>query len=164
MTLHTPSPALVSELHRLAALELSPRARTGYVLLLLAAAAMTAILAALLLTEPDLPLRTSVAFAAMTLIGVSWVVFAGWVLSRKRILLGKQSVVAGRMAVAFTAVFTVGAIAIGYATQQPAAKNAGGLGLVMLLVAVLMWLRAKRHFTALSNRRQELERELAQLS
>jgi hypothetical protein len=145
-------------------MELSSRARTGYVLLLLAASAMTAIIGALLFTEQGLPQRTSLSLAAMTLIGLGWIAFAAWVLSRKRILLGKPAVVAGRMAVAFTAVFTVGAIAIGYATQQPAAKGAGALGLVMLGVAVLMWVRAKRHFTALSNRRHTLERELEQLS
>lgn len=164
MTRRTPPPALVSELRRLTALELSSSARTGYVMLLLTASAMTAVVAALLVTERDLPLRTSAALVMMTLIGLSWTAFAGWVLGRKRILLGKQSVVAGRMAMVFTALFTLGAVVVDYSTTQPAARWAGGLGVLMLGGAVVMWVRARRNFIALSNRRQALQRDLGEIA
>ena len=78
MTHHMPPPALAADLRRLTVLELSLPARLRYVALLLGAAAMTAIVSALLLTEPELPLRTSIAFAVMTVIGLSWMVFAAW--------------------------------------------------------------------------------------
>jgi hypothetical protein len=66
--------------------------------------------------------------------------------------------------VTFTALFTLGAAAVGYSTHQPAATGAAGLGVVMLGIAVLLWFRATRNFEALSRRRRALERELDQLS
>ena len=160
MTHHTPPPALAADLRRLTVLELSLPARLRYVALLLGAAAMTAIVSALLLTEPELPLRTSIAFAVMTVIGLSWMAFAAWVLMHKRILLGQQRVVAGRMALVFCSVFVVGTLLIGYQTGNPSALSAAGLGLVMLLVALTIFIRAKRSFAQLSKRREVLEQQL----
>jgi uncharacterized membrane protein YfcA len=64
------------------------------------------------------------------------------------------------MAVAFTTVFVLGALLIGYATANPAALAAAGLGLLMLVVALTMWLRARRAFAQLSKRREALEQQL----
>ena len=148
MTHHTPPPALAGELRRLTVLELSRRTRAAYVCLLLAASAMTAVVGGLLLTEPSLPPRTSIALAVMVAIGLSWVSFAAWVLTRRRILLGKDRVVAG----------CVLAAAI---TGAASAFAAMALGLVMLGVAGGLWIRARRQFEHLTARRQQLERELA---
>jgi len=115
---------------------------------------------ALFLTEPGLPLRTSIALATMAAIGMSWVGFAVWVLTHKRILLGRQRIVASRLAVLFSSVFVVGAVVIGYATARPSALAAAGLGGLMLLVALSMWIRAKRAFAQLSKRREALEKQL----
>ena len=104
---HFPTPP-TADLRRLLDAELSLRSRLGYVALLLASAAMTAVIASLWLTEPTLPTRTAVAFAVLTLIGLSWIVFSGWVLTRRRPLFGRDGLVAGRMAVTFTAAFVVG--------------------------------------------------------
>ena len=79
-TSHSPA-ALAGELRRLTVLELSRSARAGYVCLLLAASAMTAVVGGLLLTEPSLPRHTSIALAVMVAIGLSWVCFAAWVLT-----------------------------------------------------------------------------------
>ena len=160
MTHHTPPPALASELRRLTVLELSRRARAGYVCLLLGSSAMTAVVGALLLTEPSLPRRTSIALAVMVAIGLSWVGFAAWVLTRKRILLGKDRIVAGRMAVAFSGIFVLGCLVAAAMTAAAAAVAAMALGLVMLGVAAWMSIRAGRQFAHLTRRRQELEREL----
>jgi hypothetical protein len=160
MTNHTPPSALVEELRRITDAQLSRPARTGYVLLLLAASTMTAIVTALLLTEPSLPLRTSIALGVMVLIGVSWIGFAGWVLTRRRILLGRHRVVAGRLAVAFSSVFCAGALAVGYATSSRSAIAATALGALMLLIATAMLIRARRGVERLSKRRDELERQL----
>ncbi len=160
MTHHTPPPTLAADLRRLTVLELSLPARMGYIALLLAASTMTAIVSALLLTEPGLPLRTSIALAVMAAIGLSWMGFAVWVLSHKRILLGRQRIVASRLAVVFGSVFVVGALLIGYATARPSALSAAGLGALMLLVALSMLIRARRAFTQLSKRREVLERQL----
>jgi len=160
MTHRTPPSTLTGELRRLTGLELSRTARAGYCCLLLGAATMTAIVSALLLTEPALPRRTSVALAVMVVIGLSWVGFAGWVLARKRILLGKDRVVAGRLAVAFTSVFVLGSVAVGGITGAPSAFAAAALGLLMAGVAAWLLIRARRQFAQLSRRRLELERQL----
>ena len=160
MTLHTPPPTLAAELRRLTVLELSLPARMGYIALLLAASTMTAIVSALLLTEPGLPLRASIALAVMAAIGLSWMTFAVWVLTHKRILLGKQRIVASRLAVAFSCVFVVGALLIGYSTANTAALAAAGLGVLMLSVALSILIRARRAFAQLSKRREALEKQL----
>jgi len=160
MTHHTPPPALASELRRLTVLELSRGARAGYVCLLLGASAMTAVVGALLLTEPSLPPHTSLALIVMVVIGLSWVGFAAWVLMQRRILLGKDRIVASRMALAFSGIFVLGCLVVAAMTGAAAPVAAMALGLVMLGVAVWMSIRAGRQFAHLTRRRQELEREL----
>jgi hypothetical protein len=160
VTAYTPPSELAHDLRRITVLELSVAARMRYVGLLLAASAMTAIVTALLITEPSLPLRTSIAFAVLALMGLSWIGFATWVLARKRILLGSHRIIAGRMAVAFSAVFCIGALAVGYATSSRAAVVAAAMGVVMLGIAVAMLVRAKRRVQQWSQRRAELELQL----
>ena len=160
MTHYSTPPSLVDDLRRITRLELSPSSRLGYVALLLGAAAMTVLVVALLLTEPALPARTSLAFGVMAAIGLCWTGFAAWVLTSRRILLGRESVVAGRFAVAFTTVFAVGALTIGVSTGMAGAFGAAAGGLVMLAIALGVWIRARRRFAALSSRRDELERQL----
>jgi len=53
--------------------------------------------------------------------GLSWAAFALWVLARRRMLLARHGIVAGRMAVTFTALFLAGALAAGYETGGRAA-------------------------------------------
>jgi hypothetical protein len=161
MTAVTPPPALAGDLRNLTASELSRPSRAGHVALLLVASAMTIVVSALLLTEPALPRRTAVALSVLAVIGASWVAFAAWVLTRRRVLFGSHRVVAGRMAVAFCAVFVAGAVLVGFSTASTAAFAATGLGVGMLLVAVILLTRATRALDKLSRRREVLERELA---
>lgn len=140
--------------------ELSVKARLGYVALLLAAGCMTTVIFSLWLTEPALPLRTHAAFGAMCVIGASWMALATWALTTRRVLFARDQVIAGRMAVIFTAVFTAGALAAVIATRSDAALGAFVMGAVMLLAAFIVSRRARRRFTALSARRAELERLL----
>jgi hypothetical protein len=140
--------------------ELSLPSRLVYVALLLAALTMTAIVGSLWATEPGLPTRTQVAFGVMTVIGLSWVAFAVWVLARRRLLYAWDSVVAGRMAVTFTATFVAGALVVGYVSGGAAPYAAAALGIVMLGGAVALLVRGQRKFARLSERRTILEREL----
>ncbi len=156
MTTMTPGDAM-----RLAETELSFRSRIGYVALLLAALGMTAVVAALWMTEPALPLRTQLAFAVMTLIGLSWSAFALRVLTHRRPLLARHGIVAGRMAVTFSAVFLLGALAVGYATGERAGYAAAGLGVAMVGAAAAALAHAHRRFGRLTARRRELEAERA---
>ena len=160
MTHPTPPATLANDLRQLTALELSLPSRLRYVALLLGASTMSAIVIALLVTEPKLPVRTSVALGVMAVIGVSWIVFAAWVLTRKRVLLGSHRIIAGRLAVVFSAVFVIGALSVGLTTSQASPFAAAAMGAVMLSVAVTMLARAKRQFVQLSKRRNELQRLL----
>jgi hypothetical protein len=152
-----PPAAFTAELQRLARTELSRPARFGHVLLLLASAGMTAVVVSLWLTEPVLPARTTAAFAMMTLIGLGWMGFATWVLRTKHVLLVRQRLAAGRMAVTFSAVGVAGATAVAVSTAQPAAWAASAMMAAMLAVAVLIWRRAATDVARLVARRQEIE-------
>jgi hypothetical protein len=161
MTHSPPPPTLADDLRRITRVELSLPARIGYVSLLLSASTMTATVTALLLTEPALPSRTSFALAVLALMGCSWIGFAWWVLTNKRILLGRQQIVASRLAVGFSSVFVLGAVLAGYVNARASGLVAAAIGLVMLLVAIWILDRAKGRFELLSQRRDELERQLA---
>jgi hypothetical protein len=142
---------------RLAA-ELSLPARVGHIALLLAALGSAGISAALLLTETGLPARTRVAFALMVVIGCCWVAFATWVLARRRVLFARHRVIAARMAVTFSAMFTIGSVALRWSDAAPRAWPAAmGVGLVMLAIAGFMLVRAQRRVAALIARREALE-------
>jgi hypothetical protein len=166
----TREPSLVSEpasraaVHRLANAELSMPSRLGHVVLLIAAAMMTTVVGSLWITEPALPVRTQVGFTVMVLIGLSWVAFALWVLSRRRPLFARHRIIAGRMAVVFTSLFVIGAVAVAYTRGGRAAYAAGGVGMVMLAAAVVLLVRAERMFLRLTERREDLERELGKSS
>jgi hypothetical protein len=152
----------VAEMQRLISAELSLRARLGYSILLLVAAFTSVALASLWLTEPSLPLRTHVAFAAMVVIGLSWVGYAVWVLTRRRVLLAGHRIIAARMAVTFSAIFSFGFAALGFWGPNARAGYAAAItGLLMLSVAVMMLRSARRRYDELMQRRRALEEQLA---
>ncbi len=152
----------VVEMQRLINGELSLRSRLGHTALLLVALAMTVVIASLWLTEPSLPVRTQIAFGVMVGIGLSWVAYAAWVLTRRRVLLAGHRVIAARMAVTFTTVFVLGSVALGiWSPVGRPAFAAAGLGALMLMVAVAMLLSARRRFAELMQRRRVLELELS---
>ena len=161
---HISPPALPAEsaaaLQRLLDTELSLPSRLGYVALLLAALTMTAVVTALWATEPVLPLRVQIGFALIVAIGSSWIVFAIWALTHRRILFARHQIVAGRMAVTFTTVFLLGTLVVGYSTGRPDAYKATAVGIVLLGMAVVVLVRAKRAFARLVSRRDALAREL----
>ena len=157
----SPSTAAAAALHRLADVELSPASRFGYVVLLLVSLAMTTATGSLWLTEAALPARASIALLVLTAIGTSWTGFAIWVLTHRRILFARHSIVAGRMAVTFTSVFIAGALAVGITSGGTAPFAAAGCGIVMLAAAVVNLRRAHGSYDRLETRRRELEAGLA---
>ncbi|HEU4689745.1 MAG TPA: hypothetical protein VFS23_15340 [Vicinamibacterales bacterium] len=146
---------------RLARVELSLGARIGHVLLALAASALTIVVASLWLTEPALPVRTSVSFAVLAIIGLGWTIFSVWVLTARRVMFAHQRVVAGRLAVTFCAAFTAGCVMLGLTTAAEAASPAAAMGSVLLIVALVIWRRAETSRAALLARRERLEKEIA---
>lgn len=152
----TPQEISLQNVRRLAGGELSLKARLGYVVLLLVAAAMTVIIVSLWVTEPFLPARTRLAFGAMTVVGVAWMMLASWALATRRMLYARDRVIAGGMAVLFTAVFLAGAVAAVFVTGNAAALGAAFTGVLMLALAVRVWVAARRRFAELSAKRDAL--------
>lgn len=142
--------------------QLSLAARVGHVVLLLGAAAMTVAVGSLWATEPSLPPRTHLAFGVLTSIGMAWVTYAAWVLTTRRVLFGRHRVIAGRMAIVFAGVFTLGSLTVAVTTGHPAGHTAAVLGAMMLGVSGWLLARAQREVARLSARRAEIERTLAQ--
>jgi hypothetical protein len=96
-------------------------------------------------------------------VALAWAVFATWVLMRRRVLFGRDSVVAAAMGVAFSALFTAGMLAVGYwgGFGWPVYAGALAEGLFCGVAGVLL-VRARRRVAALGRRRKELERQLGQ--
>jgi hypothetical protein len=81
-------------------------------------------------------------------------------LTARRTLLGRDSIVAARMAVTFTTTFIVGALGLGYVNGGTAPYAAAVIGLGLLVAAVVLLVRAQRRVAILRTRREALEREL----
>jgi hypothetical protein len=152
-----PQTISMDSIRRLANGELSLATRLGYIALLLAAAAMSTVVLSLWLTEPALPARTQAAFGVMSVIGISWIVFALWALSARRPLFARDRLIAGRMAVSFTALFVAGALAAVIVSGSAAAWSALSSGGALLALAVGVWRGARRRVATLSARRAALE-------
>lgn len=148
-----------TEIRRMLETELSMRARIAYTFLLLFDLCMGAAIVSLWVTERGLPPRTHIAFGVMTVIAISWATFFIWTLSRRKVLLARHRVVSGRLAVAFTAAYTVGAALI--ATMQANMRGAGivaaALGGIMLALAVAWLVRSRRRLAKLLDRKRVLE-------
>jgi hypothetical protein len=157
-----PPLADIRHIQRLVDAELALPSRLRHTLLLVLGLGGAAATGALLATEVGLPPRTRVTLALLCGIGLSWAAFAAWVLARRRVLMAEQRVVAARMAITFTSLFSAGAFGLGVwgGVGRPG-YAAAGLGLLMLGAAVALYVRARRRVAALSRRRAALERELA---
>lgn len=161
-TPESPRPS-VRDMQRRLATELSVRTRVLYTLLLLFDLAVAGVVGSLWITEPTLPTRTSVAFAGIVLAALVWAVLLAWTLSRRKVLLTKHRVITSRVAVFFSTVFTAGALALAASTPdlRQVGLAAGGLGAVLLALALFLWRRAVRRYEQLIDRTRELERDLA---
>jgi hypothetical protein len=151
----------MTKVQKLARGELSVKARLGYVALLLVSTAMTVGLLSLWLTEAFLPLRAHLAFGVMSLIGIAWAALSIWALATRRVLFARDRLIAGRMSVAFTALFLAGAIMAVFITGTAAALGAAATGAVMFLIALRVLAGARRRYTELVALRAELESQLA---
>ena len=160
MANNTSTAALEATLQKLTTTALSSRSRYGHVALLLMALLASGTLAALLATEPALPLRTQTAFALMLGMGLCWTAYAVWVLRQRQPLLANHRVVAGRMAVVFTTLFFVAAGSLALATGQALFQAAAMTGGSLLVLAVVVLVQAHGHRTRLQNQRRELEQAL----
>jgi hypothetical protein len=152
----------VADIQQLAAAQLSLGSRVGYALLLMASLTVATGVASLWVTEPSLPTRTSVAFACIVSMALTWSGFAAWVLTRRRVLLGTDRVLATQIALSFSACATVGMLSLGYwgGVGRPA-YAAGILNSALFLIAASLFVRARHRLNMLSRRRGELERHFS---
>lgn len=142
--------------HRVRA-EIAMPSRLAHSVLLVAAAAMTATVASLWITESSLPERTQWAFAFLIVIGAGWISFASWVLTRRRVLFGQQRVVAARLALIATAAFVAGAITL----REQVGIGAVATSVVMFAVAAAAMITARGHVKRLEAKMQSLQREVS---
>lgn len=132
--------------------------RVGYVVAGLSGLLGAAMLAMLWATEPaQLPARTQLAFAGLILVGLAWAAFAAWALAR-RPLFAIDRLVAAALAVGFSTLAMVGALAVALARSSTAGVLAAvGLGLVTIAIATTMLIRARAYRAALFAQERELE-------
>lgn len=156
------APEFFGRLQELTKGQLSPARRYALVALVLVALTMSALLAALLVGEPMLPLRTRFAFLAMLGVGLTWAGYGAWALRTRRVLLVAQQWVAVRIAVAFCAAFTLAALGLGLCGDRPSLLGAAGVGLLQTGAAILLLIRVQRRRQALRERLRALEAPLAE--
>jgi hypothetical protein len=136
----------------------------AHVALLLFASGMAVVMGMLLFGEalPEgMPPRTVIAFAVMLAIALAWVVFGVSVLARRRPLLANRELVAARMALVFSSLFTIGAALTGAAAASRLDTGAARMGATMVVVALALVVRAHLRRASLKKLRESLERELA---
>lgn len=160
-TFETPRPS-AEEVRQSLASKLSTRSRVFYTLVLLFDLGTAAVVGSLWLTEPTLPPRTQIAFGLMLVAALTWSGFLLWTLTRRTVMLAWHRVVAGRIAVLFCSIFTLGFLALGLTQPDVRAVgfSASGMGGVFLLVAVVLLVTAQRRYRKLTARRHHLERQL----
>ena len=150
------------DVRRMLRAELSFRRRAAYLAALLLTTTFAIALLSLWLTEPHLPARTHVAFALLVMINMGWSALCAWALAQRKVLYARQGVMAGRLAVLWSAVFVVGAVAAGYASGRAGAGLlAALLGMLLLGAAILMLRRATVRHQQLLLLKQSLEDGMA---
>ena len=149
----------VADMQRRLATELPTSTRLGYVALLLTSIAMAIALTTLWATEPVLPARAQWAFGLMLLIAASWSVFAAWTLTRRRVLLVRQQLIAARMGVGFCLAFVVFILLLAAfgAIEHAAARVALAMALPLLFAAVWRLRAVRRRHDRLASRYRELD-------
>lgn len=152
--------ALEQSLAELTEQTLSRGERAGHLALTLFAAAMGLVLALLLFTEEGVPLRTLVSIWVLLAIAASWVVYGLRVLSRRQPLLASREVVAARMALLFSVLFTAGTVAVGMEHAGIVITPATWLGATTVAVALANLVRAHWRRSRLQALRARLEQEL----
>ena len=152
---------LEQALARITEQELTRNERYGHLVLAAVGATFAVALAWLLVTEPFLRQRTLVGLSVLVLIGTAWAVYGIGVLLRHQPLLANREIVAGRMSVLFSALFTLGALFAGWSVRHTLKfTGATTLGVTMTLIAVALLVRAHLRRAALRAVRAQLEAEL----
>lgn len=128
---------------------LSPWRRVRVVWALVAGVAGAVFAGSLWATEPGpLPVRTNLAFAAITAFCVAWAVYGAWAINRRTALLAVDRVIAAWIA--------MGASVVTTALLAFAAPQAIVVGIIAIVVSGALAVQAHRKRAALLKRRDEL--------
>ncbi|WNV84692.1 hypothetical protein [Umezawaea sp. Da 62-37] len=132
--------------------------RIGYVLVGLAGLTAASVIGQLWATEPTaLPARTQLAFAAMITIGLTWAGFGAYTVIR-RPLFAVDRIIAAALALTFSTLMTAGTVVLALTRDSTAGVlTASAIGLVLIVAACTMLLRARTYRAALLARRRDLE-------
>jgi hypothetical protein len=152
--------ALEAALAEITQRALSRGERAGHVAMTIFAACFGLALALLLVTEPPIPLRTSISIGVLVAIAASWTIYGLRVLSRSRPLLANREVIAGRMALLFSVLFTGGTMVVGMVNAGILVTPATWDGAFITAVAAANLARAQWRRSRLRALRERLEREL----
>jgi hypothetical protein len=138
--------------------EVAMPSRLRYAALLTASIIMGAGMVSLLATEPALPERTRYAFAGMLLMAVGWASVAAWVLLRRRVLFGRQRVIASRLACVITVAAFGGSVVVRAHLGMGAVVTSG----VLVVVAVALLVGSRRHVRKLDALVRDIDRHVGQ--
>lgn len=132
--------------------------RIGYAFAGLGGLTGAAMIGMLWATEPTpLPARTQFAFAGLIAVGMAWAAFAAWALAR-RPLFAADRVIAASLAMGFSALTTIGTVAVALArSSTPGTLTAAGVGLTLTAVAATVLVRARNYRAGLLARQRELQ-------
>jgi hypothetical protein len=133
--------------------------RVGYLVAGMGGLAGATLVGGLWATEPaPLPVRTQLAFAMVVVVGLVWAGFAAWALAR-RPLFALDRIVAGTLALTFSALTTAGAVALAVTRGSVALLLiAAGVGSGLTALSAVILVRARIHRAALVARLRDLER------
>lgn len=165
---NTPKPS-ANEVKQMLANVVGKPSRPRHIALLVASLIGAGVAGALLVTEPNLPPRAQYAFMALVAIGLSWTAFSLWTLNREGALLGKHRVIASRMGLAYSSLFTIAILAMGLAEDWTGKSRTSwygalGTGVALVVFAAISLRRAENQFRELSSRRAELEAKLRSIA
>jgi hypothetical protein len=135
---------------------LSLRRRLGYLALTLAGLGGALLVGSLWATEPALPGRTAAAFALLTLVGLGWAGYGGWVLTRRTPLFARDRVVAAWIALAAWLAGGAGVAAIAASRHR--------LPVGLAVVVGILGVAALANLVVAHRRRAALLRHIADLS
>jgi hypothetical protein len=134
---------------------LSLRRRVATVVALLGGLAMAFVVSLLWATEPGLPPGTQLAFGAIVVVGLAWVVYGVWVLSRRMPLFALDRVVAGWLALAASGLLAVPVAVVTVLRHRTAPVALAAVAVLVILAGVNL-VRAQAHRAALLRRKREL--------
>jgi hypothetical protein len=134
---------------------LSLRRRIATIAAMLGGLGVAILVGLLWATEPGLPPRAQVAFGGIVVVGLAWLGYGAWVLTRRLPLFALDRVVAAWMALAACGLTAVPVATVAISRQRMEAVALTTV-VVLLALATVNLIRARAYRAALLRRRRDL--------